>query len=182
MTHRMTHATTQTTHAATQRRGRSFGYRKAQAQRLITALNTLAYRLTGGRVAGQFYGAPVLLLHTIGRKTGRLRITPLCYVRDGDRIALIASNGGTARDPAWLHNLRSRPRALIQIGADRIEMLARAAAADEREQLWQRAVAMYPGYATYQRRTDRRIPVIVLEPASPQTQDDQERTNHDAAA
>ncbi len=152
------------THAPTGRRGRPFGYRKAQAQRFVTALNTLAYRLTDGRVAGQFFGAPVLLLHTIGRKTGRLRITPLCYVRDGERLVLIGSNGGAARDPAWLHNLRARPRALIQLGADRIEVRARDAEPDERERLWQRAVAMYPGYAEYQRRTDRRIPLVVLEP------------------
>jgi F420H(2)-dependent quinone reductase len=164
MTHSMTHEPHPMTHTTSTRRGRPFGRARAQAQRLVTAINTLVYRLTGGRVAGQFYGAPVLLLHTIGRKTGRFRITPLCYVRDGERIALIASNGGTASNPAWLHNLRARPRALVHLGDDLTTMTIQDVSAAERDRLWQQAVAMYPGYAEYQRRTDRRIPVIVLEP------------------
>jgi F420H(2)-dependent quinone reductase len=182
MTQPATHASRPATQASPVRCGRRFGYHKAQAQRLITAINTLVYRLTDGRVAGRFFGAPVLLLHTVGRRTGRLRITPLCYVSDEDRLVLVGSNGGTASDPAWLHNLRARPRALVRVGDDSIDVTAREAHDSERERLWQRAVEMYPGYAGYQRRTDRPIPVIVLEPAPSHTQHDQERAEDVAQA
>lgn len=147
-------------------RGRRFGRVTARAQRLVTGGHTLVYRLSAGRIGGRLGNAPVLLLFTLGRKSGRLRITPLCYVRAGERIALIGSNGGTAGDPAWVHNLRARPRALVQIGRQILTVRARVAEGPEREHFWQQAVALYAGYAAYQRRTDRRIPVIVLEPAA----------------
>jgi deazaflavin-dependent oxidoreductase (nitroreductase family) len=150
-------------HRTTSARGRRFDRITAQAQRLVTGLHTLLYRLSAGRIGGRLGNAPVLLLFTLGRRSGRLRITPLCYVQDGARIALIGSNGGAASDPAWVHNLRARPRALVQIGAQLRPVRARMAEGPEREHFWQQAVALYAGYATYQRRTDRRIPVIVLE-------------------
>lgn len=122
-------------------------------------------RLTGGRVS-LTVGAPVLLLTTRGAKSGQLRTTPLVYVRDGDNIALIASNGGQPRNPAWYYNLRANPDAELTVGERSGRYLAHEAQGVERERLWRKAVALNPGYAVYQRRAGGRvIPVMVLVPA-----------------
>jgi F420H(2)-dependent quinone reductase len=100
----------------------------------------------------------------VGAKSAKPRTTPLVYVRDGDNVAIIASKGGHPRHPGWFHNLRAHPDTTIQIGSRRLAVRARVAAGQERERLWRRAVAVWPPYEDYQKRTGRRIPVVVLEP------------------
>jgi deazaflavin-dependent oxidoreductase (nitroreductase family) len=127
--------------------------------------HALAYRATGGLVGHRFPGAPpMLLLDHVGAKSGQRRTTPLVYVEDGNQLVLVASKGGHARNPAWFHNLRANPDTSIQVGSERRNVHARVARPEERGRLWAKAVDAYGGYADYQRRTDREIPLIVLEP------------------
>jgi deazaflavin-dependent oxidoreductase (nitroreductase family) len=112
-------------------------------------------------------GVPVLLLETTGAKSGQTRETPLVYALDGDNVVLIASNGGGPKNPAWVHNLRANPLARATLRGGTGHYLAREAEGEERERLWEAALAVNPGYAFYQERAgERRIPVIVLEPAA----------------
>jgi len=108
-------------------------------------------------------GLPVLLLDTVGRKSGQPRTNALTYFPKGDSYVVIASVLGEARDPAWWLNLRAAPDTRIQIGRERIGVRAREAEGSERGQLWSEVVAKAPDYAEYQARTERRIPVVVLE-------------------
>jgi deazaflavin-dependent oxidoreductase (nitroreductase family) len=107
---------------------------------------------------------PVLLLTTTGRRSGKARTTPLTFFRDGRNLVVIASNGGADRPPDWSVNLQQDPRAVVQIGTDRLGVEARTATPAERERLWVGITATYPGYAAYQRKTTRRIPVLILTP------------------
>jgi deazaflavin-dependent oxidoreductase (nitroreductase family) len=107
---------------------------------------------------------PVLLLTTTGRRSGKARTTPLTFFRDGRDLVVIASNGGADRAPDWSVNLQQDPRAVVQIGADKLSVEARTATPEERERLWVGITATYPGYAAYQRKTTRRIPVLILTP------------------
>jgi deazaflavin-dependent oxidoreductase (nitroreductase family) len=133
----------------------------------LVGLHVAAYRLTGGLIGHQLPGSPpMLLLEHTGARTGRSRTTPLVYVADGRDVVIVASKGGHPRDPAWLHNLRAHPDVTIQVGATRRAVRARVATADERGRLWPKALATYPGYRGYQERTDREIPLVVLEPRS----------------
>ncbi len=113
-------------------------------------------------------GQQVGLLETTGARSGELRTTPLLYLRDGERVVLIASKGGAPHHPAWLHNLRADPSVRFTApGGLTGEYVAREAEAEERERLWDEAVDYYAGYATYEERAGSRvIPVVVLEPAS----------------
>ncbi|MFQ5946362.1 MAG: nitroreductase family deazaflavin-dependent oxidoreductase [Anaerolineae bacterium] len=121
-------------------------------------------RLSGGRLSLSL-GQPILLLTTRGARTGQPRSSPLMYVADGERVALIASNGGRPRHPAWYHNLRANPEATLTLRGETRRYRAREAAGAERQRLWAKAVGQYLGYATYQRRAgERPIPVMVLEP------------------
>jgi deazaflavin-dependent oxidoreductase (nitroreductase family) len=128
------------------------------------ALHVALYRLTRGRIGGRAFGAPVLLLTTRGRKTGKLRTTPLLYLEDGDRLVVVASKGGAPRHPAWFLNLAADPEVTVERGRERLAMRAREADDDERARYWPQVVAMYPGYEKYQQKTSRRIPLVVLEP------------------
>ena len=130
-------------------------------------LHVATYRLTGGRIGSSFRGVRTLLLDHVGRKTGAKRTSPLLYIEDGDDLVIVASKGGSRRHPAWWLNLRDSPRTTVQVGGDRREVIARQANADERARLWPRLVEVWPDYERYQRRTERRIPVAVLEPRSP---------------
>jgi deazaflavin-dependent oxidoreductase (nitroreductase family) len=133
--------------------------------KVMSRLNTWSYRVTGGRLGGRFRGgAPVMLLTTIGRKTGRRLTTPLLYLRDGQRVVTVASKGGMDRHPLWYHNLVANPDVDVQIGAAVTPMRAHTAGDDDKAQLWPKLVAMYPDYASYQARTTRNIPVVVLTP------------------
>lgn len=126
--------------------------------------NTWLYRRTGGKVGGKMQGAPVLLLTTRGRKTGKPRTTPLIYLEDGPQLALVASKGGWPTDPLWYRNLQVNPAVEVQRGPSVQSMTARTATPDERENLWPRLVKLYPDYADYQSWSDRLIPVVVLSP------------------
>lgn len=125
-------------------------------------LHRWLYRRTGGRIGGRIVGMPVLLLTTTGRHTGRPHTNPLTYLPHGDDLAVIASNGGARSHPDWFLNLRAHPAAYVQVGSRRFAVRAREAEGPEREALWARAVRRYGGYAGYQTRTRRRIPVVVL--------------------
>ena len=127
--------------------------------------HTLLYRLTGGLLGHRVPGAPpMLLLDHEGARTGRRRTTPLAYLEDGDRYVIVASKGGHPRHPGWYHNLRGHPDTTIQVGHRRIPVTARVATPAQRKRLWPRVVDLYSGYANYQRRTDRVIPLVILEP------------------
>ncbi|WP_319461655.1 nitroreductase family deazaflavin-dependent oxidoreductase [Micromonospora sp. RTP1Z1] len=121
------------------------------------------YRRSGGKLGGKMFGAPVLLLTTTGRKSGRSWTVPLIYQTDGDRWVIIASNGGRARNPAWWLNLRSQPDASIQIARQTYLVTASETGGEDRERLWRQMADMYKGYDGYARKTTRQIPVVVLQ-------------------
>jgi deazaflavin-dependent oxidoreductase (nitroreductase family) len=135
----------------------------------MAGVNTVALRLGHGRVASHVPGgAPICLLTTTGRRTGRSRTVPLLYLpRDDQQIVVVASRGGLSEHPAWYLNLRADPRASVAIGGSRRAMTARVATAEERAELWPQLTAAYPRFDTYQRRTARLIPVVLLRPAPP---------------
>ena len=135
---------------------------KSPLLRALFWLHTNLYRLTGGRVLGIIRDAPVLLLTTTGRKSGKSRTRPLLYLVEGDTYVVIASNSGSSTHPAWYRNLRSNPAATVQLGRRAIAVTAEATGKAERARLWAKALEMFPNYATYQRRTAREIPVVVL--------------------
>jgi F420H(2)-dependent quinone reductase len=127
--------------------------------------HTAVYRATGGLVGHHVPGAPpMLLLDHIGARSGKVRTTPLAYLRDGENVVLVASKGGHPRNPAWFHNLMENPETTIQVGSERRAVHARVAEGEERERLWVEVVDLYGGYRDYQERTDRQIPLVVLEP------------------
>jgi deazaflavin-dependent oxidoreductase (nitroreductase family) len=132
---------------------------------VATKLHTFVYRVTGGRLGGRMVGAPVLLLTTTGRKTGKQRTSPLLYLEDGEDLVIVASNGGAPRHPTWWLNLRADPEASVEIGNRKLRVRAEEASPEEKERLWTRLVAMYGPYESYRRRTDRDIPVVILRPA-----------------
>ena len=127
--------------------------------------HTLVYRATGGLVGHRFPGAPpMLLLDHVGAKSGTRRTAPLVYFEDGRDVVIVASNGGHPKHPAWYHNLRAHPDTTVQIGRERRAVQARVAGPDEHARLWPKAVATYGGYRDYQERTDREIPLVILQP------------------
>jgi len=138
------------------------GGTKDRVARVVSAVHRGLYRLSGGRAAGRLAGMPVLLLTTRGRSSGRPRTVPLTYFADGDAIVLVASYGGDDRHPGWYRNLCADARVEVTQGRSRRTLTARTATAAERDRLWPRIVATYPGYARYQRRTGRRIPLVLL--------------------
>ncbi len=107
----------------------------------------------------------MLLLDHVGAKSGDLPTSPLLYVPDGEKLVLVASKGGFPQNPAWSHNLRANPLTYLQVGAERRRVRARVATPAERERLWELAVAVWPGYEDYQERTERQIPLVILEPS-----------------
>lgn len=131
----------------------------------MTGINNVAYRLSGGRVAGHVpSGAPICLLTTTGRRTRRPRTVPLLCLRDGADFVVVASRGGMSEHPAWYLNLRADPRAVVQIGPAAIRVRARDATEEERHRLWPALTAVYEYFDAYQARTPRRIPVVILSP------------------
>ena len=126
--------------------------------------HTAIYRATRGLVGHHIPGVgPHLLLDHVGAKSGKKRTSPLLYTKDGDDLVIVASKGGHPKNPAWFHNLRANPDTEVQIGSERRRVHARVADEDERPRLWNKAVAQYGGYAGYQKRTGRQIPLVVLE-------------------
>jgi len=131
----------------------------------LTQVHVGLYRATRGRFGHRPPGAPpMLLLDHVGAKTGTHRTSPLAYGRDGQNLILVASKGGYPKHPAWYHNLMANPDTTVQVGPRRLDVHARVATAEEHPRLWQLMVGVYGGYAAYQRRADREIPVVVLEP------------------
>jgi F420H(2)-dependent quinone reductase len=128
----------------------------------MTRAHTALYRLTGGRIGGTFKGAPCLLLHHVGRKSGKERITPLMYAEDEGDPVIVASKGGAPHDPVWWLNLEANPDTTVQINGDRVQVHAERAGPEEKRRLWPVVNAVWPEYERYQQRTDRDIPVIRL--------------------
>ena len=124
------------------------------------------FRANAGQVGGQFEGAPLLLLHTVGARTGQPRVNPMMYQPVPDGYAVFASKGGAPANPDWYYNLLAHPRVTAEIGTRAAEFLARVAEGEERERIWAAQKAAYPGFADYERNTTRQIPVIILEPVS----------------
>jgi deazaflavin-dependent oxidoreductase (nitroreductase family) len=122
------------------------------------------YEASGGAEAGELRGRPVIVLTSVGAKTGRLRKTALMRVEHGGDYAVVASLGGAPKHPVWYHNLKANPLVELQDGTDRRDYRAREVEGDEKARWWRRAVEAWPDYARYQEKTDRQIPVFVLEP------------------
>ncbi|EME23915.1 nitroreductase family deazaflavin-dependent oxidoreductase [Rhodococcus triatomae] len=130
--------------------------------------NVTAYRATGGRLGGKWRvgsaarnGLPICLLTTTGRKSGQPRISPLLFLEDGDRVVLVASQGGQPKHPMWYLNLKADPNVTVQIRSQVRALTATVADDDERAELWPKLVAMYPEFDDYQSWTERKIPVVV---------------------
>jgi deazaflavin-dependent oxidoreductase (nitroreductase family) len=133
--------------------------------RRLMGAHTAIYKWSGGRIGHRFPGLPpMLLLDHVGAKSGQARTSPLLYVLDGRNVVLVASKGGYPRNPAWFHNLMAHPDTEVQIGTERRRVRAREARPEERPRLWQKAVDVYSSYDDYQARTEREIPLVVLEP------------------
>jgi F420H(2)-dependent quinone reductase len=131
--------------------------------KVMSAVNRWAYRATGGKIGGTFPGgAPILLLTTIGRKSGEPRTMPLIYLADGDDLVLVASKGGMDHHPLWYSNLVANPDVKVEVGRERLAMRARTATVEEKARLWPPLVALFPDYQLYQDRTEREIPVVIL--------------------
>jgi len=124
------------------------------------------FRANDGKVGGPFEGMRLLLLHTTGAKSGRPRVNPLAYRRDGNNLLVFGTRGGAPKHPAWYHNVRANPRVTVEVGNERFDANARVADADERDRLWDEAKQEIGSFADYESKTERRIPVIVLERAA----------------
>ncbi|EME21748.1 nitroreductase family deazaflavin-dependent oxidoreductase [Rhodococcus triatomae] len=123
------------------------------------------YEKSGGTEGTTMQGKPVVILTTVGAKSGKLRKSPLMRVEHDGRYAVVASLGGAPKNPVWYHNVLANPHVELQDGTTKQDMIAREVTGDEKAQWWERAVAAWPDYAEYQKKTDRQIPVFVLEPA-----------------
>ena len=123
-----------------------------------------AFRANQGRVGGVWEGTPLLLLHHTGARSGRQRVNPLGYSRDGGRYVVIASNGGAPRHPGWYRNVTAEPNVAIEVGTATLAVVATEATGDERERLFRDQAERFPQLAEFERKTDRVIPVIILTP------------------
>jgi deazaflavin-dependent oxidoreductase (nitroreductase family) len=130
----------------------------------FTSFHTAAYKATKGKVGGKFQGAPIALVDSVGRKSGKRRTHPLLAREDGENLIIVASKGGIRKNPAWYHNLRANPDTVANWYGDVRTVRARELEGAEREEMWLKMTEIYPTYRHYQRRTDRQIPVLLLEP------------------
>jgi deazaflavin-dependent oxidoreductase (nitroreductase family) len=121
------------------------------------------FRANDGKVGGPFEGANVLLLHTRGAKTGRERVNPVAYQPVGDALAIFASKGGAPTNPDWYHNLTANPDVKVEVGTETIDAKARVLEGEEREPIWTKQKQLMPGFAEYEQKTSRQIPVVLLE-------------------
>jgi len=124
------------------------------------------YERSDGVEGNTMGGRPVIILTTVGAKTGKIRKTPLMRVEHDGRYAVVASLGGAPKHPVWYHNVVANPRVELQDGAEKLALTAREVTGDEKTEWWERAVEAWPDYAVYQTKTTRQIPVFVLEPQS----------------
>jgi len=136
----------------------SAGWARKQAER---------YEATNGAEANELRGRPIIVLTSVGAKTGKLRKTALMRVEHAGHYAVVASMGGAPRHPVWFYNLKANPHVELQDGATKRDYLAREVTGDEKATWWERAIATWPDYAKYQTRTTRQIPVFVLDPIEP---------------
>jgi deazaflavin-dependent oxidoreductase (nitroreductase family) len=120
------------------------------------------FRANGGKVGGAFAGRTLLLLHTVGAKSGESRINPVAYITDGDRLVIIASKGGAPTNPDWYHNIVANPLVTVDVGTETFQARAEVAVEPERTRLYDKMVAVMPGFAAYRERTTRVIPVVIL--------------------
>ena len=120
------------------------------------------FRANGGKVGGQFEGAPLLLLHTVGAKSGELRVNPMMYLADGDRLIVFASKAGADTNPAWYHNLVANPDVAAEVGTEKLDLHATVLSGAERDRLYAEQARRYPGFAEYEAKTTRLIPVVAL--------------------
>ena len=144
---------------------RDLGDRSWPFLRRVMAGHTFVYRASGGLIGHRMPGAPpTLLLTHVGAKSGQRRISPLTYTKgDGDDLIIVASKGGHPKNPAWFYNLKAHPDTEVQVGREHRPVHARVATAEERARRWPRVVENYGGYADYQKRTERQIPLVILE-------------------
>lgn len=122
------------------------------------------FRANSGKVGGNFAGSTLLLLHTIGAKSKQVRVNPVAYVKDDNRLVVIASKGGAPTHPAWYYNILANPQFEVEVGAKKLKVRATVAEEPERTRLYDKMVAMMPGFDEYRRKTTRVIPVIILTP------------------
>lgn len=123
------------------------------------------FRANDGKVGGNFEGAPLLLLHTTGARSGQERVNPMMYQDLGGAVAVFASKAGADTNPDWYHNLVAHSQVSAEIGSETRQFSARTAQGDERERIWSKHKQEYPGFAGYEEKTDREIPVVILDPA-----------------
>ena len=121
------------------------------------------FRANDGKVGGRFANTTLLLLHTIGAKSGQPRTNPVAYTKDGDRFIIIASKGGAPTNPDWYYNVKANPLVTVELGHEQFQAQATIAEGAERDRLFNQMAEIRPGFAEYQRNTDRQLPVIVLE-------------------
>lgn len=120
------------------------------------------FRANHGKVGGNFDGAPLLLLHSTGARSGEQRVNPMMYLPDGDRVLVFASKGGADTHPDWYHNLRANPDVTIEVGGETIDVRAEELPRAERDEKYAEHAALFPRFADYERKTDRVIPVVAL--------------------
>jgi deazaflavin-dependent oxidoreductase (nitroreductase family) len=132
----------------------------------FVAVHTAVYRATGGRLGAKMPRANgrMLLLDHVGRTSGKKRTSPLLYVEDGDDLVVVASKGGSHKHPAWFLNLMANPETTVQVGSEKRAVAAREADRKERDRLWPHVVEAWSDYDTYQQRTERQIPLVILSP------------------
>lgn len=134
-------------------------------ERGVTALHVWIFQRSRGRILGKFDGAPLLVLHTTGAKSGLRRHTPMIHLDTGNTLVVVASIGGNPKNPAWYHNLRAHPKDVeVDVRGGRRRVTARQASRDEAAELWPRLETLWPAWKTYKTRTDREFPVMILEP------------------
>jgi deazaflavin-dependent oxidoreductase (nitroreductase family) len=124
------------------------------------------FRANAGKVGGQFEGAPLLLLHTTGAKSGKERVNPVMYRREGDDLVVFGSKGGMPTHPDWYHNVVANPRATVEVGTETFDVEARVADGEERDRIWNAHKQEWPPFADYEAKTDRQIPVVLLQRVS----------------
>jgi deazaflavin-dependent oxidoreductase (nitroreductase family) len=120
------------------------------------------FRANGGKVGGPFEGATMILVHTLGAKSGTERVTPLVYFPDGDRMLIVASAAGAPNNPAWYHNLKAHPRVDVEVGTETFPVVAEELPPAERDEKWKVITSYAPGFADYEKKTSRVIPVVAL--------------------
>ena len=120
------------------------------------------FRANEGKVGGPFAGAPMILVHHFGAKSGVERVSPMVYFPDGERLLIVASAAGSPKNPDWYHNLKANPQVPVEVGADTFPVVVEELAAAERAEKWAAITAVMPGFAEYQQKTSRQIPVLAL--------------------